>query len=147
MTCVCQAWVQLLVPGLKGGCGMASPISLSSSPPFQNPQSSASGHVSQSSFSLRFPGGSPEGPELGYLSAPNGESRAPVSARAEQLSPKVSAGARAVSVAQALVERLRASLSPSCQGNLRRHSNERHMDVYNSQFCHCCHQRFVLPAW
>lgn len=77
--CVCQASVQFPVHDLKGGCSIASPISLSSFLPFQKPQSSASGHVSWSGFSPRFPGGSPEGPELGYLTAPNGESRAPVS--------------------------------------------------------------------
>lgn len=78
-TCVCQAWLQLPVRDLKGGCSIASPISLISFPTFQNPQSSASGHVSQWGSSPGVPGGSPEGPELGYLTAPNGESRAPVS--------------------------------------------------------------------
>lgn len=78
-TCVCQAWVHFPVHDLKGGCSIAIPISLSTFPPVQNPQSSASGHVSQSGFSPPFPHGSPEGPELSYLTAPNGESRAPVS--------------------------------------------------------------------
>lgn len=63
---------------LKGGCGIANPISPSALFFLPKAPEPWLWPCFRSGFSPRFPHGSPEGPELGYLTAPTRESTAPL---------------------------------------------------------------------